>query len=252
VAGALDHAIIERVAVAAEAAGYRTLWANDTPGGEGLAALAAAARVTARIRLGVGVIPVDRTPADRIAARVRELKIPQDRLVLGIGAGAMRRGSVPRVEEAVLALKALVSCPVVVGALGPRMCELGGRVADGVLLNWLTPVQAAVAAESVRAAAREAGRPRPEVAAYVRVALPEARAKLEAEAERYERFPSYAAHFARMGVRAVETAVIGDPAAIQHGLSAFDSAVDEVVVRAVVPEERHESYLALVEAARPQ
>lgn len=251
VAGALDHGLIEQIAAAAEAAGYRTFWANDTPGGEGLAALAAAARSTTRIRLGVGVIPVDRTPPERIAARVRELALPQDRLVLGIGAGATRSGSVALVEAAARSLKALVRCPVLIGALGPRMCALGGRVADGVLLNWLTPEQAAVSAGMVRAVAREAGRPQPEVAAYVRVALPEGRANLEAEAERYERFPSYAAHFARMGARAVQTAVIGDAAAIQRGLWAFETVVDEVVARAIVPEEALAPYLALLEAARP-
>lgn len=251
VAGALDHGLIEQIAAAAEAAGYRTFWANDTPGGEGLAALAVAARSTTRIRLGVGVIPVDRTPPDRIAARVRELALPEDRLVLGIGAGATRSGSVALVEAAVRSLKALIRCPVLIGALGPRMCALGGRVADGVLLNWLIPEQAAVSTAMVRAVAREAGRPQPEVAAYVRVALPEGRANLEAEAERYERFPSYAAHFARMGVRAVQTAVIGDAAAIQRGLWAFETVVNEVVVRAIVPEEALAPYLALLEAARP-
>jgi len=48
--------------------------------------------------------------------------------------------------------------PVWLGALGPRMLELAGRIADGVILNLMTPAQAGQAAGAVRAAARAAGR----------------------------------------------------------------------------------------------
>ena len=48
--------------------------------------------------------------------------------------------------------------PVYLAALGPRMLELAGRIADGVILNLMTPAQAGQAASAVRAAARAAGR----------------------------------------------------------------------------------------------
>jgi 5,10-methylenetetrahydromethanopterin reductase len=48
--------------------------------------------------------------------------------------------------------------PVWLGALGPRMLALAGRVADGVILNLMTPAQAGEAAGVVRDAARAAGR----------------------------------------------------------------------------------------------
>ena len=48
--------------------------------------------------------------------------------------------------------------PVWLGALGPRMLELAGRIADGVILNLMTPAQTGQAAGVVRAAARAAGR----------------------------------------------------------------------------------------------
>ena len=48
--------------------------------------------------------------------------------------------------------------PVYLAALGPRMTDLAGRVADGVMLNLMTPAQAGQAAGVVRAAARAAGR----------------------------------------------------------------------------------------------
>src|SRR5256885_7179635 len=44
------------------------------------------------------------------------------------------------------------------GALGPRMLALAGRIADGVILNLMTPAQAGEAAGLVRNAARAAGR----------------------------------------------------------------------------------------------
>jgi len=48
--------------------------------------------------------------------------------------------------------------PVYLAALGPRMLTLAGRVADGVILNLMTPAQAGRAAGAVRATARAAGR----------------------------------------------------------------------------------------------
>ena len=56
-----------------------------------------------------------------------------------------------------------------------------------------------------------------------------ARPALEREVARYERVPSYAANFARLGIRPAD-ATITDAA----GLAAFD-AVDELVLRAITP-----------------
>ena len=92
VAGALPHDVIRTLAAAAEAAGYHTFWVNDTPHGDGLASLRAAAEVTSEILLGVGVIPLDRQPADVIARRVDELGLPQQRLIVGIGSGNPKAG----------------------------------------------------------------------------------------------------------------------------------------------------------------
>jgi alkanesulfonate monooxygenase SsuD/methylene tetrahydromethanopterin reductase-like flavin-dependent oxidoreductase (luciferase family) len=48
--------------------------------------------------------------------------------------------------------------PIYLAALGPRMQELAGRIADGVILNLMSPAQAGEAAATVRAAAEAAGR----------------------------------------------------------------------------------------------
>lgn len=245
VAGALDHAVIRAIAPAAEAAGIDTFWANDTPGGDGLAALAAAAAGTSRIRLAVGVIPVDRVPAAAIAARVAELGLPRERLLIGIGSGMAKIGAVDLVRNAARELRETYGLRAVVGALGPRMVEAGARDADGVLLNWLTPGAAAASAAGVRAI-----EPGADVIAYVRVALGDAaRERLEAEALRYEGYPAYAAHFERMGVRAIDTCVSAtSDAGLRSGLAAFDGAVDEVVARAITADDSSEPYLRTLAA----
>ena len=252
VAGALPHDIIRALAPAAEAAGYHTFWVNDTPHGDGLAALRAAAEVTAEIRLGVGVIPLDRQSADLIARRVVELGLPRDRLILGIGSGNPK-GGLARVWEGATALEERLEAPIVVGALGPNMCAMAGGSSDGVLLNWLTADYVAPSAAIVDEAAREAGRPRPLILGYVRTVYgPGARDVFAEEAGRYATYPAYAANFTRMGTPAEGTAVSGAAAEeIQAGLAPFARELDETVVRAITGEERAGAYLELLKAAAP-
>lgn len=250
VSGALDHSIVRAIAPVVAELGYATFWANDVPGGEGLASLAVAAASADDIRLGVGVIPVDRQSPEHIIDRVEALGLPVDRLLVGIGSGGRRQGSVELVRTAIKTLHKR-GIRTVVGALGPKMVALSGSDADGVLLNWLTPQAAARSVEMMRGAA--SGR-RVEAIAYVRVAFgDQADARLESESLRYESFPQYAAHFDRMGVRAIDTSVSGPtPAALQAGLLAFDDIVDETVVRAITAEETLEAYLDLARAAAPE
>jgi alkanesulfonate monooxygenase SsuD/methylene tetrahydromethanopterin reductase-like flavin-dependent oxidoreductase (luciferase family) len=252
VAGALDHAIVERLAAEAEAAGYATFWTNDTPGGDGLASLAAAVAATTSIRLGVGVIPIDRKPAESIARQIKELGLPEDRLILGIGSGGLTKGAIDAVRDAALQLRELTFAKVTIGALGPKMCELAGEAADGALLNWIIPSYVPTLAELVKRGARNAQRPEPWIGAYVRVAAAgPACDRLRAEAERYASYPAYAAHFARMHVEAIETCVYGDAAEIQQGLSEFEPHVDEVVVRAIAADETFDAYIDVLHAAAP-
>lgn len=248
VAAAIPDEMIAPLAKAAEDAGYSTFWVNDTPGADGIEALARAAKSTSTIRLGVGVIPLDRRSSESIANSVQQAQLPADRLVIGIGAGGARVGSLGLVERGIVELQERTGSMVAVGALGMNMIDLAGRVADGVVLNWLTPAWAMQSAE----AARRHQRDEPlEIVGYVRTALEKSRAKAKAEADRYSSFPAYARHFERMGVPAVETCVIGDSESISSGLQAFDAALDETVVRAIVSGESLESYLALLEAGRP-
>jgi alkanesulfonate monooxygenase SsuD/methylene tetrahydromethanopterin reductase-like flavin-dependent oxidoreductase (luciferase family) len=254
IAGGLDPAIVRAIASEAEARGYATFWANDTPTGEGLATLAEAAAVTERIRLGVGVLPLDRQPPEQILRRIEELRLPVERLTLGVGSGGAKgQAALDVVRAGCAALVGATAADVVVGALGPKMTALAGEASDGALLSWLIPAQAQQSAALVRSAAQAAGRPVPRVCSYFRVALgPKALPRLRAEAERYAGFPAYAAHFRRMGVQAIDTCVFGeDPAAVRAGLARFDTALDETVVRAIVAGETAEAYLALLRAVDP-
>jgi alkanesulfonate monooxygenase SsuD/methylene tetrahydromethanopterin reductase-like flavin-dependent oxidoreductase (luciferase family) len=251
VAAAVSHDVIREVAREAEQLGYSSFWCNDTPGADGIAGLAAAAGVTERIKLGVGVIPLDRRPADVIARDLAALNVPQERLLLGVGSGGDRR--VSKVREGIERLHELVSAPVIVGALGPRMTGLAGAVGDGVLFNWQTPETAQSSGQICRDAAESAGRPRPLVMAYVRSALlPQADERLDVEAGRYSRVPAYAAHFARMGVSARDTAVSGpDAATLQPMIAAHEVSLDETVIRAITADDTAASILELLRACAP-
>jgi alkanesulfonate monooxygenase SsuD/methylene tetrahydromethanopterin reductase-like flavin-dependent oxidoreductase (luciferase family) len=252
VAGAVEHDITIALARAAEKAGYSTYWVNDTPNGDGLAALAAAQRATTNIELGVGVVPIDRKPAAEIAAQLSDLNLDQDRLILGIGSGGLKKGALERVRAAAIELRSKCRARVVIGALGPKMCTAAGEVADGGLLNWVTPDQLEVSAELIESAASEAGRSEPWIGAYVRVAVEgPGISRLRAEAARYEQFPAYAAHFKRMGVRAIDTSAAGSPETIQRSLRGFTDRADEIVVRAIANEEALGAYHAVLHAAAP-
>jgi alkanesulfonate monooxygenase SsuD/methylene tetrahydromethanopterin reductase-like flavin-dependent oxidoreductase (luciferase family) len=254
VAGALDHRSTVEIGRGAEELRYRTFWVNDTPNGDGLAALAAVAAATETIRLGVGVIPLDRQPAERIAGRVRELGLPLARLTLGVGSGGAPGGP-ERVRHGVERLRELLGpeATLVVGALGPRMCRVAGETADGVLFNWLTPAAARESAALVTEAAVAGGRSRPRIDGYVRTSIGAAgRDVLRGEGARYGAIPAYAAHFARMGVEPLGTTVAAEEAAeVATGLAAFGGVLDETVVRAITADETVAAYRAVLVAAAP-
>ena len=260
VAAAISPEVIRAAAQLAESLGYHSFWVNDTPNGDGLEALAQAASVTTRITLGVGVIPLSRRPADEIVGQLRSmdgtsgtLRLPLDRLWLGVGSGAGGVGAMQRTREGLETLKRDANTTVFVSALGPRMAHLAGEMADGVLFNWLTPEFAHTANDWVREGARSAGRDVPILASFVRSALGAASAKrLADEANRYGGIPQYADHFKRMGVEPVETGIRGETAdEIQQGLARWDGVLDEVVVRSITPNDTLEETLALVRAAAP-
>ena len=242
--------VIRASAREAEALGYDSFWVNHPGPVDGLASLAHAAKETTRIALGVGVIPLHTRGPESIVEGVKAQALPLDRLLLGVGSPNPR--SLARVRDGVAHLRANMQTRIVVAALGPKMCQLAGEVADGVLFNWLTPAYARRAAEWVRAGATAARRKPPALYAYVRVALgPAAIERLGEEGARYAGIPAYAAHFERMGVKPVDTGIAAmTPDAIPRALEAWKGAVDEVVLRAITAKDTVEENLALVRAAK--
>ncbi|WP_350348711.1 LLM class flavin-dependent oxidoreductase [Agromyces sp. G08B096] len=219
-----------------EELGFRALWVNDVPGGDSLAALAAAAEVTTTLRLATGVVPLDRRPV----ATLDLDGLLAERLTLGIGSGglahplgAMRAG----LDE----LRTRTEAELVLGALGPRLRRLAAERADGVLLNWLTPAGAESAMADLR---RDAGERRARGILYVRTIVDDAsRPALEQEAARYARIPAYAANLERQGAQAMDATLTS-----ADGLAAYD-IVDELVLRAITPTGSLDELVDFAEAA---
>jgi alkanesulfonate monooxygenase SsuD/methylene tetrahydromethanopterin reductase-like flavin-dependent oxidoreductase (luciferase family) len=249
--GGVPAEVIRSIAPSAERLGYDSFWSNYPGTIDGLVTLANAAAVTSRIKLGVGVIPLQTRGAASIATGVAENALPLDRLLLGVGSA--NPGALRRVREGVAELRSRLATKIYVAALGPQMCRIAGEIADGVLLNWLTPEYARESATWIREAAAAAGRQPPVVATYVRVALgPPARERLAQEGARYAAIGAYADHFSRMGKSPLETSVAADtPEGIQAGLRRWDGAVDEVVVRGIVASEVVATHEELLRAAAP-
>lgn len=253
VAAALPHDVIREIARESELAGYTSFWVNDTPNGDGLQAVAEAARETTLISLGVGVIALSRKGPAEIAEQARSLNLPLDRLYLGVGSGVGGVGALRRVREGVRELKDDIATRIFVAALGPKMCRLAGEEADGVLYNWLTPEYTERSNELVLDGAQAMAKPQPILAGYVRCALGSgARAVLEKEAARYDSIPAYASHFQQQGVPKLETAVAVDSAEeLQSCLAAWEPVLDDLVVRSIAAHDTVDEILELLRAAAP-
>ena len=243
--------VIRASAREAERLGYTSFWVNHPGSVDGLAALGVASKETSRIDLGIGVIPLHTRGPEAIVAGVRANDLPADRLLLGVG--SPNPGALKRVRAGIAELRSGLPARLVVAALGPQMCRLAGEIADGVLFNWLTPEYAQRSGEWVRAGAAAAGRQPPQLFAYVRVALgAPACERLNDEAARYAAIPAYAAHFERMGLPPVQTAIAAQtPDAVASGLRKWTGVVDQVVIRSITARDTVNENLSLLAAAKP-
>lgn len=291
---------VVQIARTAEETGYRTLFTPEIAAREAFATLAGFAGVTSTVRLATGVVRADRRDAHTTAlgaATVNDLS--RGRAVLGLGSS----GTIEETRASVLAVRALLrgdeavvadrdgastvagpldlpqrEVPVYLAALGPRMTELAGEVADGVLLNWCTPQRVEAARDQIARGAARSGRDPGdvEVCAYVRACLahdePHAVAALKEAAGRYASMPKYRRQFDAMGLGSEAAAaaaarrpsdVPGDliDAVCVHGtrhlalerLRAYgDAGADVVVVYPVPAQEAVSSILGTVLAAAPE
>ena len=162
-----DAGLVRDLAVHCEGLGYHSLWSNDEPAAAGLETLTQCAAAAPRLPGRRGRSSSRPTSAAAIAAEIARL---------GAGSGqALGRDRVwptTRVARhrapAVAELRgSSAGTRIVLAAMRPRLCRLGGAIADGVLLNWMLPAQAVMARRWVIEGADEEGRSPPLVASYL-------------------------------------------------------------------------------------
>ena len=193
-----------------ETRGYRTAWMIEASGGDALVLSTVIAAHTETLRIATGVAPVQiRTPIVYGQAVATLGHLAPGRFTLGLGLsseiivgqwhGLPFTPSIQQIREAVQIIRMAaggervnfegrfyrprnfrlaIPAPsppsrICLAALGPRMCELAGEIADGVLLTWMPPAAVAMSLRHVEAGARRAGRSLADidVAIYVRTCV---------------------------------------------------------------------------------
>src|SRR5439155_102557 len=156
----------------AESAGYESAWVTHGLGRDSFLVLAAYGQATSRIGLGNGVVPIyPRHPVVMAQAALTLNEQVRGRFTLGIGVshrasmdamlGVPIKEPLAVMREYVAVLRGALGAgadfegkhyrahwslavptrppapPIYLAALGPKMCELAGEIADGAIL-WLT------------------------------------------------------------------------------------------------------------------
>jgi alkanesulfonate monooxygenase SsuD/methylene tetrahydromethanopterin reductase-like flavin-dependent oxidoreductase (luciferase family) len=246
-----------------EAAGYETIWVPEGSGRDAFSQLTAYALATRDVKLGTGIVVIyGRSPSIHAMTAATLDHVSGGRAILGLGIGHKQvvpaQHGVPfdrplgRIREHVETVRALVRggssprpldftperdhLPIYLAALGPQMCRLAGEVADGILLNWVTPEYAARAIADVRRGAERAGRDPAavDIACYIRAAVGDdaaaVREALGQETARYVALDFYRQMLDDSGF-ARETGAI--MAALPRGWDAAAAAVSDRLLEAV-------------------
>jgi len=251
----------------AEDRGYRTAWVGEASGAEAIVLSTLIATHTKTLRIANGVIPVQtRTPIVYGQAAATLAHLAPGRFGLGLGLsseiiigqwhGLPFSPSIQQMREAVQIIRMTaagervnfdgryytlknfrLAIPVppqppriYLAALGPKMCELAGEVADGVVLTWIPPAAVPTSLRHVEAGAKRAGRSLSDidVTVYVRTCVTDdpapAREALARDITGYAIVSVYARFFAECGfteeVEAVNSAwKAGDRAGAVKGIS---------------------------------
>ena len=259
--GGLTASEIADCAERAEALGYESAWVAEGHGGDQFATLAACALRTRRIRLGTAISSVFVRTAPTIAmaaATVDELS--GGRFVLGLGSshrvqvgpehGVEYARPLERVRDTVAIVRTLlregevshagetvrIECfnlwfrpfrgdlPIYLSALFPKMLELTGEIADGVILTRSTLATAAAVRARVAAGAARAGR---DAAAIEVTSLLPASVSADREAALGAARPGlafYAGFFPRYNRLLAESGFPDEAAAVARAWAAGDAA----------------------------
>ena len=245
----------------AEADGFDSYWLPQHFGADMLTVIAMAGMQTNRIELGTAVIPTyPRHPVALAQQALTAQVAAGGRLTLGIGVshrstiegwlGLPYAHPARHMEEYLSVLRPLlressvdfqgrefqvagelqipdadmVSCPVVIAALGPRMLEIAGRLSEGTV-TWMTGPNTLRdhVVSLVNEAAAAAGNPAPRVCVGMPIAVTDhpnrARARADRLFQHYAVLPSYRAMLEREGVESPgDIAIVGDEAAVEDQL----------------------------------
>jgi F420-dependent oxidoreductase-like protein len=238
----LDNAL-DRVRMA-EQLGYHSVYTTHVAGRDSLTVLAAYASVSQSVQLGTGVLPMySRTPAATAQQAVTIDELSNGRLNLGIGVshrvtvenwyGTTIDKPVSEMRDYVAVLRAIFAgedppesekfptrfhflgvqprpeLPSYIAGLSPKMLELAGEVADGVILWLCNPEYIRdVVVPHVREGRRKAGKPLDgfDIVAAVPTAVTDevdgARATLRADLSPYFLLPFYRKMIERSGYEA--------------------------------------------------
>jgi F420-dependent oxidoreductase-like protein len=246
-----------------ESLGYESVWVTHGLGRDSFLVLAAYGAATTRLGLGNGVVPIyPRHPVAMAQAALTLAEVSGGRFRLGVGvshrasmeamlgltiveplvvmreyvavlrgalgAGAAFEGKHYRVHWSLALPARPAPPPIYLAALGPKMCELAGEIADGAIL-WLCPPDYVrdVARPAIERGRRRAGKTIEgfDLVAAVPLAVTDdpaaARAAFRNELSRYAALPFYRAMM--------------DASGLGKGLRAFDrdGAVPESMAAAL-------------------
>lgn len=245
-------------------AGFASFWLPQIFGLDALTALALIGREVPRIELGTAVVPTyPRHPIVLAQQALTTQAATDGRLALGIGLShqmviegmfghsfhkpvrhmreylevlvpLIHDGSVSFAGETITArvgidVKGASPCPILLAALGTKMLELAGTVADGTV-TWMTgpgTIESHVV-PTITAAAAGAHRPPPRIGVGLPVCLTDdvdaARERAARTFEIYGSLPSYRAMLDREGAAGpADVAVVGDEAEIRRQVARLAS-----------------------------
>ncbi len=245
--------------------GFNGYWVSQIFGFDNLTVLAIVGREVPDIELGTGVVPTYPRHPMMLAQQALTVNVATGgRLALGIGLShqivienmfglsfekplrhmreylsilvpLIQTGSVSFSGEtlstnATIDVPGATPCPVLVAALGPKMLDLAGTVADGTV-TWMTGANtlASYTVPTITKAAATAGRPSPRVGAAMPVCVTSDVDATKARAAQvfamYGILPSYRAMLDREGAAGPEDlAIIGDEAVVKAEIGRLEDA----------------------------
>ncbi len=195
--GDMPYDDIIRYAQEAESLGYHGFWLTEESGKEAFSLLGVLARETKRINLCTGIVNFYSRSPTTLAMAARSIhELSHGRFgPFGVGTGGvgfMERGHgividrpVGRARETIEIVRGLLSqkrfsypngkwfrpqdfhlregpidkkIPIWLAALGPQMAEMAGKVADGMISNWLVPESLAIYRSQIKKGTEQTNR----------------------------------------------------------------------------------------------